>query len=74
MDYYVRLFCPVFVILCQIDKLRSQFVTLIETERQVQHHKTALGQLYSTYQADLEQTDFQGSIQEHMQQAQAADR
>lgn len=49
-------------------------MTLIETERQVQHHKTALGQLYSTYQADLEKTDFQEVLQGHMQQAQAADR
>jgi hypothetical protein len=62
------------VLSCQIDKMRSQFVTLIETERQVEHHKTALGQLSSTYQADLEKSDFQGCIQEHMQQAQAADR
>lgn len=57
-----------------LGKLRGQFVKLIESEHEVQQHKAALQQLSSSYQPSLEKTDFQDTIQQHIQQAQAGSR
>jgi hypothetical protein len=69
-----------YVLLClcllcvQLGKLRGQFVKLIESVHEVQQHKAALQQLSSSYQPSLEKTDFQDTIQQHIQQAQAGSR
>lgn len=58
----------------QLDKLRSQFVELIQQEHQIQQHKQALAMLANSYQPSLEKTDFAEVLQENMDHVQAVDR